>query len=330
LICGRWTRFGGAGSESKFSNWALTVNAEKYDIEGALKSLQFETWRVDKSHIKRGDWAIIWRGFADSDRRRGVIAFAEVLSDPEMRPYPGSSFSRRAGTAGDAQNRKARIDIRFVLTQKLPIWERHETENLFKGLTVKGHQGFAFRVTPDQWRRIASVAELEIDSLGQPDVSQRERDPSVIDELAQLLDPENFEDLRKRSYANSYQREGQGRFRDEILVAYGGKCAITGCRVERALEAAHIIGYLGPHTNIVRNGLLLRRDIHGLFDAKLMSIHPGTGTVAIAPALLGTEYEQFGGQSLNIPVDPSLRPGQNWLYVHWRAFERNATQSDKG
>jgi hypothetical protein len=76
--------------------------------------------------------------------------------------------------------------------------------------------------------------------------------------------PSGLEDARKRIIAAIVVRQGQSAFRAELLAAYQGTCAVTGCDVVEALEAAHIVPYLGPDTNHVRNGLLLRGDIHTL------------------------------------------------------------------
>lgn len=57
-----------------------------------------------------------------------------------------------------------------------------------------------------------------------------------------------------------------------MLERYGAECCITGCTVDTLLEAAHIIPYRGDQTNDVTNGLLLRVDLHRLFDAHLLSM----------------------------------------------------------
>jgi putative restriction endonuclease len=71
-------------------------------------------------------------------------------------------------------------------------------------------------------------------------------------------------------------RLGQGTFRVAVLDAYGRACSATGEHSLPALEAAHIRSYAddGPHE--VRNGLLLRADLHRLFD---------TGYITVTPAL---------------------------------------------
>ena len=61
-------------------------------------------------------------------------------------------------------------------------------------------------------------------------------------------------------------RLGQGAFRIAVTDAYGRACAITGNRVLPALDAAHIRPFALGGTHTVSNGMLLRRDIHRIFD----------------------------------------------------------------
>lgn len=80
------------------------------------------------------------------------------------------------------------------------------------------------------------------------------------------FDASSIVDARERVLGQIVRRRGQQEFREKLLVAYEGRCAITGCDAIEALEAAHIVPYLGTETNHVQNGLLLRADIHTLFD----------------------------------------------------------------
>jgi len=70
------------------------------------------------------------------------------------------------------------------------------------------------------------------------------------------------EDLRLWRDTQQVIREGQAKFRNDLIEVYAGKCAITGYDIELALDAAHVRKYNGKHTNIVQNGLLLRKDLH--------------------------------------------------------------------
>ncbi|MEI6776494.1 MAG: BREX system P-loop protein BrxC [Chloroflexales bacterium] len=67
-------------------------------------------------------------------------------------------------------------------------------------------------------------------------------------------------------------RQGQPEFRDRLLVIFGNQCLVTGCRATEALEAAHIDPYCVSQNHDPANGLILRADIHTLFDLGLLAI----------------------------------------------------------
>jgi hypothetical protein len=131
------------------------------------------------------------------------------------------------------------------------------------------------------------------------------------------LEPVSLEDARNRTAQSIVRRRGQAKFRAALLDAYDGRCVISGCTVEAVLEAAHIKPYLGDHTNAVRNGLLLRADLHTLFDLKKLRIEPTSRRVVIADELQGTEYEQFAGRILPAPRVPSAAPAVDCLEYAW-------------
>ncbi len=147
--------------------------------------------------------------------------------------------------------------------------------------------------------------------LGQVTVSE------VVDEPP--FDPNSSEDGRKKVLAEVARRQGQKAFRNKLIEAYGGACAISGTAVLDVLQAAHISPYNGPATNHVANGLLLRADLHTLFDLKLLTVNPATMRVQISPLLLETPYGAFHGQEVNAPKQPSQRPSQIALGQHFGA-----------
>ena len=143
-----------------------------------------------------------------------------------------------------------------------------------------------------------------------------------VPELEDNFDPRKIEDARKKITASITQRQGQAAFRQSLLNAYGGSCCITGCDVEQALEAAHIVPYRGPETNLVKNGLLLRSDIHILFDLYLISINPETRKVELAPQLANTQYREFAGKPLRESRHDSSKPSVKGLKWHYEEFIR--------
>ena len=67
-------------------------------------------------------------------------------------------------------------------------------------------------------------------------------------------------------------RLGQGAFRVSVTEAYGRACAATGEHSLPALEAAHIRPLAREGSHQVRNGLLLRADLHRLFDQGYLTV----------------------------------------------------------
>ena len=122
------------------------------------------------------------------------------------------------------------------------------------------------------------------------------------------------------------QRRGQPLFRAKLLEAYGGRCAISECSAVEVLEAAHVLPYKGEHTNRLDNGLLLRADLHTLFDCRLLWITP-QHTVALAPSLLTTEYAALEGKPLALPATVVHRPNPAHLAEHAKACMARHAQS---
>jgi hypothetical protein len=131
------------------------------------------------------------------------------------------------------------------------------------------------------------------------------------------------EDARRRVLATIAIRQGQGSFRERLLVAYQSTCAVTGCDAVQALEAAHIVPYFGPQANPVMNGLLLRADIHTLFDLGLIAVSPSDYRVLISSTLMDGCYASLADQIIRLPADPKERPSKQALETRLKEFQSN-------
>jgi hypothetical protein len=139
---------------------------------------------------------------------------------------------------------------------------------------------------------------------------------NALDESGEFA-PHDTTDARQRVLASIARRQGQPEFRRLLILAYASRCAISGCKAEPALEAAHIVPYRGPATNDVRNGLLLRADLHTLFDRGLIAVQATTLRIAVAAELMHTEYAAFAGRAISLPHDVSHQPSRVALEVHF-------------
>jgi putative restriction endonuclease len=116
-------------------------------------------------------------------------------------------------------------------------------------------------------------------------------------------------------------RLGQGAFRVLVTDAYERRCAVTGEKTLPVLEAAHIKPYAsqGPHR--VSNGMLLRSDLHRLFDLGYITVTPELN-IEVSPKLKtewqnGREYYAHHGQPLRIqPADLANQPSREFLTWH--------------
>lgn len=154
---------------------------------------------------------------------------------------------------------------------------------------------------------------------------------SRADGIEQLLaedafDPVLVRDERDRQLVQIATREGQDSFRNSLLDAYGERCAITGFDAPQALEAAHIYPYRGPATNKVSNGLLLRSDLHRLFDRGAIAVDEVSYRILLRPDLLATKYAYLADEraTLRLPTRVDHRPSIAALRSHreWAGVER--------
>jgi putative restriction endonuclease len=124
-------------------------------------------------------------------------------------------------------------------------------------------------------------------------------------------------------------RLGQGTFRVAVTQAYHAACAVSGEHSLPVLDVAHIQGYAdgGPHE--VRNGLLLRADIHRLFDRGYVTVTPDY-RFEVSRRLReefenGKTYYALEGREIHVPDTAVERPDQALLRWHnEQVFERGA------
>ncbi|MCY1218019.1 hypothetical protein D9M72_299520 [compost metagenome] len=147
---------------------------------------------------------------------------------------------------------------------------------------------------------------------------QRELEASTAEEF----DAGNDEYGRKRVLVSIARRQGRPKFRRELLAAYDGRCAVTGCSLQAILEGAHIKPYRGDHINHVTNELLLRADIHTLFDFRLMRVDPSRWAVDVS-AQARSSYGGFHGQTLHLPASAHLRPDLEAVRQHYESCAEN-------
>jgi len=139
---------------------------------------------------------------------------------------------------------------------------------------------------------------------------------------------ERAEDDRAREHRPLYGREylarsrlGQGAFRILVTDAYRRRCAVTGERTLPVLQAAHVKPITESGPNHTDNGLLLRSDLHILFDRGYMTVTPDH-RVEVSLRIKeefdnGEEYAHLHGRKLAVlPQLGDERPKREYLDWH--------------
>ena len=161
---------------------------------------------------------------------------------------------------------------------------------------------YGYTLTEEQFQILLSYADSVTESCGGVQL------PNSTIELERIL----REVLR---------RLGQSTFRASLIDAYDAKCVVTGCDAVEALEAAHIVPYSDTGSNDTTHGLLMRADIHTLFDRQLLGINPKSLKIEIAPQLHGTCYHQLNGVTLLTTANAKTSPDTEALRQRWKMFK---------
>ncbi len=118
------------------------------------------------------------------------------------------------------------------------------------------------------------------------------------------------------------QRLGQRAFQGVVLSAYGYRCAVTGDKIRPVLQAAHIRPLPRGGEHRLDNGLLLRSDVHTLFDRGYLGVDPKYRFV-VSPRLReefdnGEEFyaRASSKELIAVPTRRSDRPNTEFLEWH--------------
>lgn len=102
-----------------------------------------------------------------------------------------------------------------------------------------------------------------------------------------------------------------------------GECCVTDCDVKQVLKACHIEPHYLRGNNRSSNALLLRTDIHDLFNVNLIAIEPDTLIVHVSERLWDSEYRAYHGKVLRKRVD-GVTPDREALEWRWKEFFERA------
>lgn len=299
---------GGAG-ENQFLSLKLEIGAiyTRKDLVPIVGVKSFEALSTGVFVPREGMRSTLL--FVTEQKKSGRTAYEDRL-EGDLLYWQGQEQRRTDHWVSEARERGVEI---------LVFHRHHYNDFADAGFRYLGpfecvsHQPPASGIGPSDFvlRRIGAVAA--------PDESLVALAADEADADGDAFDPESARDARERVQRQIKERRGQKTFRDKLLSLYRDRCAITGCPVPDVLEAAHITPFLGPDTHHITNGLLLRADLHTLFDCALISIDPGTLTVSVAPKIRESSYGKLDGKPLR-----KTNPGPSPLALaqHFAIFQR--------
>ncbi|WP_214071841.1 HNH endonuclease signature motif containing protein [Mucilaginibacter sp. dw_454] len=143
---------------------------------------------------------------------------------------------------------------------------------------------------------------------------------TVLKALVSALKEATDDDVEEAQYYARRMRKGQAQLRNNLLLVYDGKCCVSNTGPENVLQAAHIESHASKGNNNSTNALLLRSDLHDLFDDGLLLIEPSTLKIAIHPSLKDTDYILYDGDTLRERTDRQL-PDREKLAERWTKYK---------
>ncbi|WP_197023615.1 HNH endonuclease [Rhodococcus sp. UNC363MFTsu5.1] len=277
------------------TSWILVVG-EGFE-ENWERAVDYQLWDLKKRRaIKRGDDVFFWQS-----PNRGFRGWTRAVTDstdgtPDPRPWIPKDKTQYVQR------------FYFDVVSNTPV--AGKWGDFFKNTTVKAGPNTA----PVEVTNTNDEAYLRGLFLPTIDVKQVPVDVEVdLKKYAAYLSEDDRRLLANRLVS---VREGQPAFRASLIAAYGGCCAITGTSVLPVLQAAHIAPYRGAHSNEVTNGILLRSDLHTLFDTKHLAITAQL-RIEVDPELQESSYWEFNGHPLRQPAKRSEMPNAEALQLHY-------------
>ncbi|MDX0583761.1 hypothetical protein GOD01_12670 [Sinorhizobium medicae] len=179
-----------------------------------------------------------------------------------------------------------------------------------------------YELEGDELSELREVIDRYMAQTKPVDTSVSDEDEALREQKEAVI--EGFE----RRYSRQEIRLDQADFRASLMSRYNGRCAATDCDVEATLQAAHVIPF--SESNALRNepsnGLLLRADIHSLFDKALLTIDPEDCRVVLSEKLRNTSYWSLNRKIVNpAPAKPYLE-AQFRFYKKMQELRRMTAQ----
>jgi hypothetical protein len=217
---------------------AVIVKCDWQEVGSGILSVD-GMWIYEGFLLQKDDEAFIW---FTKKREQGLAVRGSLV---------------HAGPPVVDSRGRARADLKIRISERSPR-RRLTIANLTEQSPVPA--------IPKLWRKLLKCSHTKVALLEDDEVLYLR---SCFD-IGAAVQEEMTE--RKKRLAEQATRPDQATFSDAVRQNYGNVCAVTGCTTRAALDAAHIRVEDGKDDNSSENGILLRKDVHALFDAHLVTL----------------------------------------------------------
>ena len=277
-----------------------------------FSSYEWDTTVNNASKLKVGDVGVFW----DKDQLLGISVIQEIFEEE------GVKDRLRCPKCSKAQGKpRKNLTPRYKCQSCGEEFEEPEIETIpitrFRSDHAAGWQDLFGLASGSELRSIC-VHQRSQNSIREINLSKFEELMSSkslsmkIDSVRHLQEEINGGHKWRRVRT----RIGQNRFRAKLLDKYGGPiCAIVGVSPPETIQACHLYSFSEKGVHDKEGGLLMRSDLHSLFDSGLLRINPDSLKVVLSEELANfPDYWQFNNETLKV----ELSSGQKkWLEVHW-------------
>ncbi|HHL8332356.1 TPA: HNH endonuclease [Escherichia coli] len=273
---------------------------------------------------------------ADADNHVNINFILDSIEDSQEKQYINYDSAAKASSLGEILSRYDRLNA-DCLSQ---LWDKRKSS--FKYIEeaaivlskIRYERGLDFKLMSyKNFLSTSMIKELQLPSFDEENskplqiksdlqLAKVKKQSKKIFSATEKFDFStagsfkiNNSDERKVINRNVTIRIGQSDFRNKLINVWG-QCAFTGCKTIAVLDAAHIYPYRGDKDNHIKNGLLLRTDIHRLFDNYLISIDPATLRIHVSDMVRDRYYQELNGVLLRDKVGLSMQA----LEYHWFYF----------
>jgi putative restriction endonuclease len=277
------------------TGWVDSLSADHLSNWDTCKQVGLWGTPSNAGGAQLGDDLFLWKPLPDS----GWLVHCRLTSAP------------RKVRAGERVPWSDERSYRYVMG--VEVVSEPPTHIPARGAAAAAMAGLSHHVKLSQFGRMSAGGVQTVSAL----FPRRSHLEQALDGFLVAAELDLPADTEQRDYARRMIaiRRGQQAFRQGLLQAFDRSCCISGSQVEATLEAAHIRPFREVGSHSPGNGLLLRADLHTLFDLRLITVMP-FGTVRVAPELRGSEYEEFDERQIRRPLESEHLPNRTALAEH--------------